>query len=143
MDLDQERAIELDCAKALTQFYIHVDAGDYEAAANIYTEDGFWIAGDLEMHGREAICESMRKGLPSVFVQHMIQNIVVNVIDEDHADAVLYATVYRQGKADMLPTTLPSIGPWFTGRQDNKLVRTSEGWRIARKDIVNYLQRGE
>ena len=141
MDRDQERAIEWDCTKVLTQFYIYVDAGQYEEAAKMYTEDGFWTAGDLEKHGREAIYESMAKGLPTVFVQHMIQNIVVNVIDNDHANAVLYASVYRQGQGDMLPTTLPSIGPWFIGRQDNKMVRTNEGWKIAHKNIVNHLQR--
>ncbi len=143
MDRDQERAIEWDCAKVLTQFYLCVDGGEYEAAAEMYTEDGFWTAGDLEMHGREAISESMQTGLTTVFVQHFIQNIVVNVIDEDHADSVLYASVYRQGKADILPATLPSVGPWFIGRQDNKMVRTSDGWKIARKDIRNHLQRTE
>ena len=143
MNRDQERAIEWDCTKVLTEFYIYIDAGRYEEAVKMYTEDGYWTAGDLETHGRDAICESMRKGMPSKHIQHMVQNIVVNVVDEDHADAVLYATVYRQEKTDMLPTTLSSFSPWFTGRQDNKMVRTSDGWKMAHKNIVNYLQRSE
>ena len=143
MNRDEERAIEWDCAKALNQFYIFVDGGDYERAADMYTEDGFWTVDDTELHGRQAICDSLRAGLPKVVVQHLLQNIVVDVIDEDHADSVLYVAIYRYDKADVTNGTVPIVGPWSVGRQNVKMVRTNDGWKVARRDIHHRLLRAE
>jgi ketosteroid isomerase-like protein len=143
MNREQERAIEWDCAKALNQFYIFVDRGDYEAAADMYTEDGFWTVGDTELHGRQAIGDSLRAGLPNFIVQHLLQNIVVDVVDEDHADAVLYVAIYRYGKAEVTDGTVPIVGPWSIGHQNVKMVHTNEGWKVARRDIHHKLLRAE
>ena len=143
MDRDEERAIEWDCTKVLNQFYVYADAGAYEAAANLYTEDGFWTLGDTELHGREAICDSLRAGMSPVFVKHFIQNIIVDVVDEDHADAVAYSAIYRHETADIANGAVPFVGPRHIGRRDYKMVRTSEGWKVARKDIQRFLHRAD
>ena len=66
------------------------------------------------------------------------------MIDEDHADAVGYAQVYRHEKSDLTDGPVPSIaivGPWSIGRQDNKMIRTSKGWKVVRRDIGSFLRR--
>ena len=143
MNKDEERAIEWDCAKALNQFYIFVDGENYAEAADMYTEDGFWTVGDTELHGRQAIFDSLRIGLPKVIVQHLLQNIVVDVIDKDHADAVLYVAIYRYDKADVTNGTVPIIGPWSVGHQNVKMVRTNKCWKVSRRDIHHRLLRAE
>ncbi len=144
MEREQEREIEWDCTKVLNQFYVLADQGDFEKAANLFTEDSVWNLNGNELHGRAAIEEGLRSGFTPVFIKHYIQNIVVDAIDEDHADAVAYAQVFRHEKSEVTDGTVPSIsivGPWSIGRQDNKMVRTSEGWKVARRDIGSFLRR--
>ena len=128
----------------LNQSYVLADQGDFEKAANLFIEDSVWNLNGNELHGRAAIEEGLRSGFTPVFIKHFIRNIVVDAIDEDHADAVAYAQVFRHENSEVTDGTVPSIsivGPWSIGRQDNKVVRTSEGWRVARRDIGSFLRR--
>ncbi len=141
MDRDEERAIEWDCAKVLNEFYVFTDAGDYEGAANLFTEDGIWTLWDIKLDSRQAICDSLRDGFTPVFIKHFLTNIIVTVIDKDHANAVAYSAVYRQEKDEMEGGVMPLVAPWALGRMDNKMVRTKDGWRIARRDVDGWLRR--
>ena len=63
MDREQERAIEWDCTKVLNQFYVLADQGDFEKAANLFTENSVWNLNGNELHGRAAIEEGLLRGL--------------------------------------------------------------------------------
>ena len=100
MTRDEERAIEWDCQKVWRQCYHYVDHHEFEKAAQLFTEDVSWDNAGLELKGRDELLEALYGCLGNDTIRHVLTNMVVNVIDEDHAEAQAYNTVSysREGR---------------------------------------------
>jgi 3-phenylpropionate/cinnamic acid dioxygenase small subunit len=139
MDEDRVLAIEWQCAKVLTHYYNLVDQGDFDTAVKLFTPDVVWSMGGDEYSGREGNLSGMRKLLDESLIRHVISNIVVSVIDEDHAEAVTYLVVYCYPKQDVADGKLQTVAANRFSEVVNKMVRTEEGWRISRREIKNVM----
>ena len=134
MTEDERRAIELDCERLIKRYVNLNDAQDWQAVANLYTEDARFARpskpGEF-IEGRAAILASFL-ARPARAQRHVIANTVVDVEDGDRARAFSVIVLYMGDRAeDGLPiqdSKSPLIGT-FT----DKLVRTSEGWRFAER----------
>ncbi len=136
MERDQEREIEQDVSRALSQYYCDVDQRQYEAAAALYTEDAEWQSLGVVLCGREAILKALYGGLADGTVRHIKTNALVNVIDEDHAQARWMNTVYytSDSRIEDQDGPLPFEGPHRLQDFRANFVRTAEGWRIEMRD---------
>jgi ketosteroid isomerase-like protein len=143
MDADAKRAIEWDCQQVLTRFINRLDARDYPALAKLFTADGQWFRPGGPARGPEGILAALQARPESgdLAIRHVISNIVVDVIDQDHAEAVTYLTVYRHEGARNGATPVPLTGPYMVGLSTNKLVRTADGWRIGEKRTTRIFER--
>ena len=90
MTRDEERAIEWECQKLVRQYYYHVDHYEYEQAVALFTLDVDWLGLGVKLDGREEILEGLYGGLGAGTIRHVMTNIVVNVVDEDHAESRAY-----------------------------------------------------
>ena len=135
LDRDQERAIEVEVQRVLNLYYRYTDQNELAKAADLYTADATWYMDDKELNGRDNILAAMEGSMSVGTVRHIQTNTVVDVIDENHAVARWYATIY--GTHDV--GTASSDGPLPLGAPDKlsnfraELVRTPEGWRCARR----------
>lgn len=135
MDRDQERAIEVEVQRVLNLYYRYTDQNEIAKAADLYTADATWYMDDKELKGRDSILAAMESSMSVGTVRHIQTNTVVDVIDEDHAVARWYATIYGTHGAG----AAGSHGPLPLGSPDKlsnfraELVRTPEGWRCARR----------
>lgn len=114
-----ERAIE----RLIIQYAADNDAGNWDAVAATYTENGRMsrpTAPDDFIHGRNAILEAF-KSRPPRTTRHIITNVRVDV-SGDAATA---------SSAIML-FTAQSSAPLIGGFAD-KLTRTPDGWRFTER----------
>jgi uncharacterized protein (TIGR02246 family) len=132
-----ERLQRLEDLQAIQQLFIdygrHLDAGDVDAYAALFAEDGELMLGPVgRTRGRAAIREMLRKVLGATKGKsiHVISSPQVK-LDGDRATSSAMWTVVAtdaDGKANLT----------MTGRHVDELRREPEGWRfVTRKGYVD------
>ncbi|MFN2540102.1 MAG: nuclear transport factor 2 family protein [Mycobacteriales bacterium] len=99
-----------------------VDSGDAQAAAELFTEEGWYDVADHRYEGREAIAAMVRgrahQALLAQGVAHL-QGLPRVDVQGDRAVAVNHSVVLLEGSV------------WRMAANRWELVRTSEGWKVA------------
>lgn len=131
MDDTRRGEIERACKRLSHAYSKHLDFREYEAFVELFAEDGILNTG-VELNGKEAIREGMKHRSDRLRSRHVVTNLIVDVIDEDHAEGVTYLTLYRMvtEEARNPSNVLPLEGPAAVGHYTDKYIRTSEGWRF-------------
>ena len=132
---DERRAIEQDCERLIRRYVTLNDAQDWQAVANLYTEDARFARpskpGEF-IEGRAAILESFL-ARPARAQRHVIANTVVEVEGPASARAFSVIVLYMSDAAE--DGGLPAMDPKspLVGTFTDRLVRTPEGWRFAER----------
>lgn len=133
MNADERRAIEAECTRMVNHFIWCLDTHNAEEGVPMFTIDcTFGHAGGTVYEGldgmREVFATSAADRKP---MAHPCSNIVVDVLDADHAESKALGQVYyHQGPFD--PAAPPPIFPLTIVRFDTRFRRTDEGWRISK-----------
>ncbi len=106
------------------------DSGDAEGVAALWTEDGVYAVGGYgESRGRTAIAALItgdtHRQLMADGCAHLLGPVAIT-LDGDHATATGHSVVLRHSGA-AFEVYRVSANRWA-------LVRTDEGWRVARRD---------
>ena len=135
MTEDERRAIGADCERLIRRYVNLNDAQDWEAVANLYTENARFARpsrpGEF-IEGRAAILESFL-ARPGRAQRHVIANTVVEVESATEARAFSVIVLYMGDATDdgglpVMDAKSPLVGT-FTDR----LVCTPKGWRFAER----------
>ncbi|MBV9542295.1 MAG: nuclear transport factor 2 family protein, partial [Alphaproteobacteria bacterium] len=114
-----------------------VDHGEAERVAELFEDDGVWASPENTMTGVAKIRAGFRQRQDNIarMSRHVCCNLLIDVVDADHASGTVYLTLYRH---DGEPTrrTSPSAAPAIVGEYRDQFVRTSGGWRFARREIA-------
>ena len=115
-----------------SEYSFAIDAGEYDRLDDVFTPDAvadYGRAGFVE--GVAAIKDTCRGALdPLDAAQHLNSNHIAH-IDGDTATASCYLHVH-QHRTDTPGGDHLEMG----GRYDDELVRTDDGWRIARRKLT-------
>jgi hypothetical protein len=65
---------------------------------------------------------------------HVTTNILIDVIDEDHAKGRAYYSFYYDGEGR---NPAPIVGPMAVGQYRDEFVRTDAGWRFSFREPNN------
>ncbi len=130
MTRDEERAIEWDCQKVWRQYYHYSDNHEFEKALDLCTEDVTW----LDLKGREEIVEALHAAMGSDTIRHVTTNMVVTVIDENHAEARAYNTIHyaRDALRRDMDGPIPFMGPNRLIDHQAEFRRVGDDWQIVR-----------
>ncbi len=133
MDDSTRRAIQFDCEQLSIAYARNIDFHDYDAFANLFTEDAVLHAGG-QLEGREAIRASLRKRPDVLRSRHVLTNIFIDPVDSDHARGISYLSLYRHvGEESLAAEPIPFDGPAAVGHYEDRFVRTGDGWRFERR----------
>ena len=132
---NREWASKAAIAELITRYAALNDAGDWEAVAALYVEQGRMsrpIAPDDFIIGRRAILEAFRARPPRV-TRHIVVNILVTLDSEARASATSQILLFTGKAAESggLPT-LSSAVP-LIGSYRDRLVHTEQGWRFVER----------
>ncbi len=134
---DATRAqIERECERLVTRYCHLIDHGEAARVAELFTQDGVWKSAEVTMKGREELVAGFgaRQANTARMSRHVCNNLLVDVIDADHATGCVYLTLYRHdGKESR--TVSPLKGPVFVGEYRDRFERTDDGWRFAHREI--------
>ena len=147
MSLAERHPIQHECER-LINIFLRLFERDHADTADLFTEDG----QALGTQGREAIREHFSRFDPrDVEVNVLISsNIVIDVIDKDHAQGTCYATHYQYAHPDSKREGQPELrSPNTITRWTWEFQRVDGQWYISklempesiliRKDILDYI----
>jgi len=141
MDPIERLLIERECERLVTLYCHYVDHGEAQRIADLFTEDGVWTApGLVTMAGREELRKGLgaRQARTTRTARHVCNNLLLDVIDRDHVEGVVYLTLYnfdrKEGEAADVPA--PMDLPRMVGEYRDRFVRTPEGWRFSRRETA-------
>lgn len=134
--IDLERLqIEHACARLSVGYANHIDARRYDAFVELFADDAELDTGGL-LRGKEAIRRAMARRSDRLRSRHVLTNILIDVIDADHARGVTYLTLYRHigdvPDSEPIERTLPA----GIGQYKDEFVRGANGFRIARRVLT-------
>ena len=132
---DERRAIEADCERLIKRYVNLNDAQDWEAVAELYTEDARFARpskpGEF-IEGRAAILASFRARPPRA-QRHVIANIVVDAESRASARAFSVIVLYQGEPATAGELPAMSADSPLVGTFTDRLALTEEGWRFAER----------
>ena len=119
-------------AELITRYAALNDAGEWDALAALYTEDGRMSrpsAPEEFINGRAAILAAFR-ARPRRASRHIVTNILVTLDGEVRARATSHMLLFigQPSAEGGLPTL--SAAPPLIGGSDDRLVKTQAGWRF-------------
>jgi len=141
---DLERIlIERECERLVTAYCHYVDHGEAGRIAELFTEDGVWKSPEATLDGRDAIRKAMDERQANVgrMSRHVCSNLLIDIVDDDHAEGVVYLTLYRHDGKEGRPLS-PLESPALVGEYRDRFLRTAEGWRFTyREAAASFLKR--
>jgi 3-phenylpropionate/cinnamic acid dioxygenase small subunit len=119
-------------AELITRYAALNDAGEWEALAALYTEDGRMSRPTVPeelISGRVAILDAFRSR-PGRVSRHIVANVRVKLESDARARATSQILLFTGRAADDGgPPLLASAAP-LIGSYDDTLVKTAAGWRF-------------
>ncbi len=137
MDDVKRMLVERACERLVAEYCHLVDHGEGARVAELFTEDGIWASSENTLNG----CQDIRAGFQrrqdntGRISRHVCCNMLIEVLDEDHAEGVVYLTLYRHD-GDPARRTAPAAPPDIVGEYRDKFERTPQGWRFSRRELV-------
>ncbi len=134
MDLEERQQVEQQCTRLINHYANLNDAQDWEAVAQLYTEDAHFQrpSGGDPVIGREAILESFLARAPRT-QRHVIANAVVDAEGPATARAfsailLFHGDAAKDGELPAMAPNSPLVG-WYR----DLIVLTPEGWRFQQR----------
>jgi hypothetical protein len=124
---------ERDCERLVYLYATYADTADVRMP-EIFSEDAILHVTE-RLEGREAIRAS-RASRPPLLMRHLCSNVVVDVLDADHARGHCYLTAYvsPEGETEL---GLPAV----VGEYNDQFARTADGWKISERLFTPTLRR--
>jgi len=143
MEMSERIAIERECQRLVTVYCHHVDHGEAEKIADLFTDDGQWLSPEIKMIGKEQIMKgfALRQANTARMSRHVCNNFLIDVIDENNAEGTVYLTLYRHdGEAGRKVSPMDDQ-PVLIGEYRDRFVRTDDGWRFSKREIdVSFIR---
>lgn len=145
MEHEAQRIIEDECTKLSIAYARYVDFKEYDQFVQLFAEDGELDTTGKTVKGREKITKAMTLRPEGLRSRHVLTNIYIKVIDENHAEGRSYLSLYRHtgeglDAGDQSPRIIS--GPSAIGHYEDRFIRTEEGWRFASR-VLHFAFRVE
>jgi ketosteroid isomerase-like protein len=111
------------------------DAGDWEAVAALYTEDGRMsrpAAPDDFITGHSAILESFKARSPRV-ARHIVANILVTLKGDGRASASSQILLFAGSPSAHGGPPVLSVAAPLVGTFRDQFIATEQGWRFVER----------
>jgi ketosteroid isomerase-like protein len=122
------------CQQAIHRFYAALDASDMDAVSLAMAEDGVWHRQGQALRGPASVRAALAQRPAGRRTAHLVQNLVVDVIDPGQAQAQFMTLVYRHDADAPVTGAAPLGAPLSISFHRERLVRGDSGvWQFAEK----------
>lgn len=119
-----------DCINLVTDYAIYRDRFDAEGFSSLFTEDASLTVGGQTWVGRANIRERIVGINNGSSIRHLMSTIRITPVDADNATGISYATIYSAPAGSSTVEGFTLIGEYH-----DTFVRTSEGWKIRKREL--------
>lgn len=134
---------ELEIRNVIASLALLSDLGDIDEWGMLFTEDADYTTGSgAAWHGRAAIVESGRERRargthgPGSTNRHLSGSVLVRSTGPDSAEAESYLAMYKDLVREGDDQEVKSPTLLVIGYYRDRFVRTSEGWKVAHRDLA-------
>jgi SnoaL-like domain len=115
-----------------SEYCFRMDEFRFDELGQLFTEDGDWIAPYAQAHGPAEIAALMARNIPAEpRRKHFIMQSLIR-LDGDRATArTSYLVLLQASGAGLVPSV--------AGTYEDRLVRTTGGWRFRKRRLVHDL----
>jgi ketosteroid isomerase-like protein len=134
--------IERECERLVYSYCHVIDHGEAARVADMFTEDGAWLAPGVNREGKAAVAKGFQARQDNVarMSRHVCSTPVIDVIDADTARGVTYIILFRHdGEPGRKVSPLEGL-PEIVGEYHDVFARTADGWRFKRREFVTAFQ---
>jgi hypothetical protein len=142
VDLEKQQQIERECERLMYQYCHFVDHDEASKIADLFTEDGIWKNVKATWTGRDEIRAGFqrREDNKGRMSRHVCTNALIDVISETEATGIVYMSLYFHDGEPGRPTS-PTDCLQKLGEYQDRFVKTADGWRFARREVVSNFWR--
>jgi hypothetical protein len=142
MDKSKIELIRSECEQLFLNIGWLTDHGPQQDIAQLFTEDGEFDRDGTLVKGRGELLDLYTKRPISLMTRHLVSNLRVFPLSEEHATCTAYATVYRYRNPDASKPVLPVSceGPESVTEYEDQMVKTADGWKVSRRVIKAVIQ---
>lgn len=135
---DEIRAIKVDCAALAVRLSMLVDAGRYDEALALYTDDAVHRSGVQRAEGKAALARSFAARPPARTTRHMFLGTDIEVESRMSARGLSYVLVFRHmAPGDRAPRyPLSMQAPETVGEYHDRFRMVHGQWRLAERRMV-------
>jgi hypothetical protein len=133
MNPQDVRDAEHACTHTLYRFYSKIDAGDFDAVAQLMAPEGVWHRQGEQLKGPNGALVALGKRDPRIVSAHLVCNPVVDVLEPGLAEITALVLVLRHVQQQGGPAVPLVPPPRAVLRCNDRLVRTEQGWRFLVK----------
>ena len=136
MDDNDLYAVERSCQRLICEYAQLADHGKTAQIADLFTDDGVFVWGEFILSGRKQLLGAFRvaQDQGGVTSRHVCTNILVRVIDADHAEGVTYLTLFEH-RGPTPRGVAPGGAPTLIGEYRDTFANTPTGWRFRRREL--------
>ena len=140
-EVETER-VRRECEHVFLQIARLTDHGPHDAIAQFFTDGGEFDRDGTVVRGRAALLDLYAKRPASLMTCHLVSNIMVRLLSDDHATCHAYATVFRFRSADGSKPAPPVScdGPECVTEYEDQMVRTDSGWKVSKRVMKTIIQ---
>lgn len=124
------------CENLIVGYAYHRDNFNADDFANLFTADASLTVVGQTWTGQDEIRARIEGLKTGSTIRHEMSTIRIVPIDADHATGVSYATIYSAPEGETSVSGFALMGEYH-----DDFVRTAEGWRIAKRVLVQKYSR--
>lgn len=142
MDKSNIELIRRECEQLFLSIAWLTDHGPQQDIALLFTQDGEFDRDGTLVKGRGELLELYAKRPISLMTRHLVSNLSVIPLSDEHATCNAYATVYRYRSPDASKPVLPvnCDGPESVTEYEDQMVKTADGWKVSRRVMKSVIQ---
>lgn len=134
MDEVRKAALITLCAQAIARFWAALDASDYETIAKSMAPEGVWHRQGKALQGPDGVRAALVERPAGRVTAHMVQNLVVDLVDENTATARYFSLVYRHDAERAPDGPVPLRDALSISAVSDRLRRGADGeWLVVER----------
>ena len=133
MDEVRKAALIVGRQQAILRFYSALDRSDYDSLAAAMAPEGVWHRQGRALRGPDEVLAAVRQRPPGRVTAHLVQNLVVDLMNEDEATARYLSLVYRHDGPAGADEPAPLSAPLSISAGNDRLRRANGEWLVVER----------
>ena len=136
MDAAERMLAEHACARLCHLYAGRLDAYDYERFMELWADGATIVMLRSPLVGEAAIRGWLARREPDMICRHLVTNVVIDVIDADHARGSCYCIAFRARHMRGKEPGEMETPTFIVEYRDEFLHDARRGWLFARREVV-------